>query len=499
MTEDINTTRPYRLQIRKLFWLPLGVSAVLVFITLCGLVAVSWRGLERIKPVQAHLAHIGLIQDIGLSMEQVVMHGLRGTQITSKEVARLRESVLKVIALEGALHPDSKTHLLQIAERLTNRQDDTIEVLIGTLAQLRVVLDGERKHHDLLLTGVAWANQTELRLAAILLIVLPFAGGVLLLLVRSRIKQPLNDLGSLLMNLAAQDYRPVADVALNDNNSLVQPVFLSYNKLVSRLQALEAEHRTREYTLEKEVRQATETLLAQNRELARAERLAAVGAVSAGLAHELRNPLAGIQMACSKLRRMLGDKEEQATRIDSVIIELKRINGLLTETVDAARHAPEPLTKVRLKTLVDEFLVLAGYQIPEGIVLEAHIPDDLECLLPGGGLQQALLNLILNAVQVLGENGHITIVAKREGQFLELSVSDDGPGFPDEMLRMGIRPFATGRSGGTGLGLAMIRRFTREHDGDLELSNLKPQGAQITLRLICRAENCRSEGDESNG
>ncbi|MGD8933025.1 MAG: ATP-binding protein, partial [Chromatiales bacterium] len=300
----------------------------------------------------------------------------------------------------------------------------------------------------------------------------------------ARIKHPLDDLGDLLVRLAGRDYRPVPNAALSGTAALLQPVFRSYNSLVSRLQELEAQHRAREHTLEQEVRQATEALLEQNRELARAERLAAVGAVSAGLAHELRNPLAGIQMACSKLQRSLG-KSDQAARIEAVIGEIKRINGLLTQNVDAARHAPEALERIRLSTLVDEFLNLVRYQVPAGIELQAQVPADLMCLLPVAGLRQALLNLVLNSVQALGDKGHVTVKVQRQDDRLVLSVSDDGPGFPAEMLSVGVRPFATGRSGGTGLGLAMVRRFTRDHNGELELANRQPHGARVSLQLPC--------------
>jgi len=84
-----------------------------------------------------------------------------------------------------------------------------------------------------------------------------------------------------------------------------------------------------------------------------------------------------------------------------------------------------------------------------------------------------------------GERGRVTVTAEREDRSLVLGVSDDGPGFPEQMLLAGIRPFATGRAGGTGLGLAMVRRFTREHDGELELANLEPRGARVVLRLPC--------------
>ncbi len=487
VTESI----PYRLPVRRLFWLPLGVSAILVLTVLGALVAVSWRGLERIQPVQAHLAYIGLIQDVALSMEQTLLVGLRGSRIQAADLTRLREQVRQLTTMQNHLHPETWVRLEGIANTLDEPQSDPVELLVKTLAQLREALAGERERYDLLLAEVARDNGTELRLAVAFLIALPLAGGALLLMIRARIKHPLDDLGDLLVHLAGRDYRPVPDAALSGAAGLLQPVFRSYNALVSRLQELEAQHSAREHTLEQEVRQATEALLAQNRELARAERLAAVGAVSAGLAHELRNPLAGIQMACSKLQRSLGNSE-QAARIEAVIAEIKRINGLLTQKVDAARHAPEVFARVRLSALIDEFFNLMRYQVPAGIVLDAQIPADLVCLLPAAGLRQALLNLVLNAVQALGDGGHVMVAAQRVGEQLVLMVSDDGPGFPAERLQVGVHPFATGRAGGTGLGLAMVRRFTRDHDGDLELANRQPHGARVTLQSTLRLRRRRS-------
>jgi signal transduction histidine kinase len=476
------TPIPYRLPVRRLFWLPLGLSAVLMMTALAGLVAVSWRSLERIQPVQAHLAHIGRIQDVGLRMEETLFDGLRGARIDPADLARLRHDVEALVALD--VHPQTRERLRQVMGRLDRAQANPVEVLSEALAELREVMAWERERHDRLLAEVARDNATELRLAVALLVALPLVGGVALVLLRRRVKHPLDDLGDLLVRLAARDYRPVSDTTLDAAAGLVQPVFRSYNELVSRLQALETEHRDRERSLEREVRQATEALLAQSRELARAERLAAVGAVSAGLAHELRNPLAGVQMACTKLQRKLADPE-QATRIQAVIGELKRINSLLTAKVDAARHAPETPEPLHLRALVDDFLGLVRYQVPEGVALEAQIPADLACVLPPAGLRQALLNLVLNAAQAVGERGRVTVTAEREDRSLVLGVSDDGPGFPEQTLLAGIRPFATGRAGGTGLGLAMVRRFTREHDGELELANLEPRGARVVLRLPC--------------
>jgi two-component system NtrC family sensor kinase len=167
--------------------------------------------------------------------------------------------------------------------------------------------------------------------------------------------------------------------------------------------------------------------------------------------------------------------------------------------VQAARHEPESLTPVRLCKLVGDLLTLTRYQTPQGVALRADVPEDLACLLPAAGLRQALLNLLLNAIQVVGGHGQVTLVAEREDGQLLLRVEDEGPGFPEEMLRAGVRPFATGRAGGTGLGLAMVRRFTRDYDGDLELANREPHGARVTLRLPCPATGAGTGENQSHG
>ncbi len=491
VTELAALPTPFGLRMRRLFWLPLGLASLLVLAVLAGLVAVSWRDLERIRPIEAHLTHIARIQDLGLSMEQTLVEGLRGARIEPAQLERLRKDVREVAALEGQMHPLTRERLHHVARLLDQLPAKPVDVLFETLSELRTVLYAEREHHELLWAQVARSTETELHLAVALLIVLPLAGSALLLLLWVRVKRPLDNLGDLLERLAARDYRPVADSALNDASALVQPVFRSYNELVSRLRALESGHRAREHTLEQEVRQATEALLSQSRELARAERLAAVGAVSAGLAHELRNPLAGIQMACSKLRRNLQDKS-QAARAEAVIAELKRLNGLLTEQVEAASYRPEAPAKVHLAALVGDLLALVRYQAPQGTRLVADIPQGMECVLPQAGLRQALLNLLLNAIQVQEGDGQVTVVARPGPGQLLLWVEDEGPGFPEEMLRTGVRPFATGRAGGTGLGLAMVRRFTRDHGGELELSNREGRGARVTLHLPCAVAG---EGD----
>jgi signal transduction histidine kinase len=242
-------------------------------------------------------------------------------------------------------------------------------------------------------------------------------------------------------------------------------------------------------SLEAEVRSATEALLEQQRSLARAEKLAAVGELAAGLAHELRNPLAGIQMSCANLRNEVQDAD-QAERLDLIGAELKRMTRLLNDLLDQGKQTPPPNIHFQLQQVVSELLALTRYQIPAHIRLESQIPPALHCHLPESNLRQALLNLILNAAQSLDDKpGCIRIAAYALANGgICIEVSDDGPGFSEEMLGQGIRPFATGRSRGTGLGLAVVQRFARDCGGQIRLANQAQGGGQVSLLLPGREQ-----------
>jgi len=175
-------------------------------------------------------------------------------------------------------------------------------------------------------------------------------------------------------------------------------------------------------------------------------------------------------------------KQRPMQQIDGELKELKRITQLLNAMLDQSRQAPEPIVAIDLVGNVEELLALVRYQIPAHIHLRQAIPAGLCCRLPQGRLNQALLNLIVNAAQSIGEQpGTITVSAAQEQDRLWIQVGDDGPGLPAELLQSGVRAFATWRESGTGLGLSMVRRFARDLGGELKLANQEPRGACITL------------------
>jgi C4-dicarboxylate-specific signal transduction histidine kinase len=332
------------------------------------------------------------------------------------------------------------------------------------------------------MTKVRADTQFEFKTATFTFIFLPILVFGILYLLRNHIFEPLNQLIMLMHVLARQDYKPAISTSVGP---VLKPLFDNYNHMVMRLEKLEQQNRTRQASLENQVRTATHALLEQQRELAAAERLAAMGELAAGLAHELRNPLAAMQMAMNNLRQEIANPDH-SERLTLIVNELNRVTALLNGLLSQAQQEPECPVNIKVNNTVNDLVTLASYQLSENIRLRQHIPEDLTCRLPPGRLHQALLYLVLNSAQAIGDkDGIIDISAKRSNHQVILSVCDDGPGFPHFMLQSGIRPFLSGRAGGTGIGLGIVQRFARDLGGDIEFANRQPSGAVVTLTLPC--------------
>ena len=237
---------------------------------------------------------------------------------------------------------------------------------------------------------------------------------------------------------------------------------------------------------------AAVTLLEQHESLARAERLAALGEMAASLAHELRNPIAGMMMSLENLVRESADPDTRE-RLELITREMQRLTRLLAAYLAPGRHEPEPAAEVDVARMVDELCELVRFRLPEGIALEARVRAPLVCRMPRDRVRQALLNLVLNAQQAIQSNpaatGHIEVCADESNGELRLCVRDDGPGFPAEYLEGPTQAFQSSRDGGTGLGLAMVRRVARDLGGRLELSRREPTGAEVCLSLPLQTDS----------
>jgi C4-dicarboxylate-specific signal transduction histidine kinase len=178
------------------------------------------------------------------------------------------------------------------------------------------------------------------------------------------------------------------------------------------------------------------------------------------------------------------DSSEQSERLGMAIMELERIARLFNNLVDDARQVPERPERLQISRVIGDLIRLLRFQLEPQVNIVTEVPDDIHCRLPESGFRHVLLNLVLNAAEAMGEQaGSIRISAVRHNGQVQLSISDDGPGFPPELLVNGVYDFGSWHQSGAGLGLATARRFALEQGSRLELKNRQGGGACAILTL----------------
>ena len=221
------------------------------------------------------------------------------------------------------------------------------------------------------------------------------------------------------------------------------------------------------------------------RNLVRASKLAVVGEMSSVIIHEVRTPLGILRSSAQMLLREPGISDEGRELMGFIESETERLNRLVSSMLDSAR--PRALNKVStdLNLLVRQTGLLLGAQIEKGRIsvterLDAGDPM-VECDVEQ--ITQVLLNLILNAVQILPAGGNIRLSTYADADLFFIEISDDGPGIPVEERARIFEAFFCRREGGIGLGLAIVQQIILTHGGDIEAGESDLGGARFTLRL----------------
>ncbi len=211
--------------------------------------------------------------------------------------------------------------------------------------------------------------------------------------------------------------------------------------------------------------------------------------LTSGLAHDFSNLLTIILGMQSKLGRLEGLPESAKALVDGTLNAAKRGGELLGSIAEITTQRVHRPRATHLRTLLEDTQILAAPSLPKGVkfVLNPQVPD-APVLLDQGAIQDALLNLILNARDACGSNGKVTLdVSTVHDTWIEFTVSDTGTGFSPEALEHGCDPFFTTKgSEGTGLGLPMVYDITKLAGGDLRLQNAYNGGASVRLRLPLR-------------
>ena len=220
-------------------------------------------------------------------------------------------------------------------------------------------------------------------------------------------------------------------------------------------------------------------------QMSRAEHLATLGELATGLAHEIRNPLAGIAGVMEIIGRYLPASSPARAVLSEVQQEILQIKRILSDLLETARPKPPDFRPVDLNSTVEHAVTLARQQtISRPIEIKFSKAYDLPPVEHDAGqIQQALLNLLLNAIQAIDDAGNIRVRLGSENGFATVSVSDTGCGIAPEHLANIFRPFFTTKKRGTGLGLSLVSRIVEAHSGRVQVASTVGEGSQFMVWL----------------
>lgn len=220
-----------------------------------------------------------------------------------------------------------------------------------------------------------------------------------------------------------------------------------------------------------------------------AQRSAAWGEVARRLAHEIKNPLTPIQLSAErmqlKLSGKLDDADDQMMKRSTqmIINQVQAMKRMVNEFSDYAKLPMPELSRLDLNALVQE--VLGLYETSHVVITVQTEPELPAILGDASQLRQIIHNLLRNAEDAQGDNPapSIQISTRQSDRMAELSVVDNGPGFPPEIMSRIFEPYVTTKSSGTGLGLPIVKKIVDEHHGFIQINNRQPSGAEVSIRL----------------
>lgn len=219
-------------------------------------------------------------------------------------------------------------------------------------------------------------------------------------------------------------------------------------------------------------------------QMRRADRLATLGRLAANIAHEIRNPLASLTGAIEALTGDVGAHDDRDRLTQIVARESARLNQMIGSFLEYARPAPLAAETVDISELIDDVLVLLEHrELPPGLKITRDVAPALAWAVDPQRLRQVLWNLCLNALDAMPDGGELTVRATTGGTRLRISVTDTGEGIAATDFSHLFEPFFSTKPGGSGLGLAVVHRFVRDHGGDVDVRSAPGLGTTFVLTL----------------
>ncbi len=327
----------------------------------------------------------------------------------------------------------------------------------------------------------------EHRLLALTLAMLVATGISLTLLVRTLVTRPIRDI--------LRHTRKVGELHLGEQLAITSDDELghlasSFNTMTVNLKAAQEELQNWARTLETKVETRTQELQRMQAQLIRSEKLASLGEIVAGIAHELNNPLTGVLVLASLLEQEGKLDPELQDDVATIVHETKRCARIVKGLLEFSRETTPQKTPADLTQIMEKSLALIGTQ---SIFHDVRIERDYEENLPRAmvdphQLEQVFINILLNAAQAMSGGGTLTLSARTAGPDLRISIADTGAGIPAEHLGRIFDPFFTTKEHGTGLGLAVSYGIVETHGGMIEVESRPEQGTTFAIRLPVSGE-----------
>ena len=294
-------------------------------------------------------------------------------------------------------------------------------------------------------------------------VIFALVGVVLWLLIVRFVSQPV---GELLTQMRRVETGDLAARASSERVDEIGELERGFNGMVTSLD-----------TAKRELHDAHEKQIQQ------AGKLASVGELAAGLAHEIRNPLAGIAAAVEVLAENRAGQDREITQ--EIQLQVKRLNTTLSDLLNFARPREPEIAPCDLASLIRQMLTLVRADAQKHrIQVVEEIPADLPAISADATqIQQAILNLLLNAIQAMPEEGILTVRAAVVGSRMQLMIQDTGGGIPAEIREKIFAPFFTTKHRGTGLGLAITRTIMEKHGGSIRVDSAVGCGTMFTLEF----------------
>lgn len=256
-------------------------------------------------------------------------------------------------------------------------------------------------------------------------------------------------------------------------------IILAYSEITEKLQQSHDQLKGKVEVLQEELGE-------KNKQLERRNRLAALGEMAAGLAHEIRNPLGGIQLYASLLAQDVADRPDSSQTVKKIISGVKRLEALVSQVLQFSREIMAHPARCDVAQVVRDAVDIASTKAHamHGVGFDIDLPDELFATVDGHLVTQAVINLTHNAIDAVGDSGtvRVTLHALDTAKF-SLTIADTGPGIPHTILDRIFNPFFTTKDDGTGLGLSIVHRIVEAHGGTISASNPAGGGARFEIKI----------------